>query len=90
MIYICEPSATVATIYQLRGELWRRRAIRFVNNEAAFAALTKGSSNAAVYDVGRSFQIRQLSFGAGAEQDLASLDELFCFRELSRLPQRTD
>ena len=43
-IYIFELFAAAAAVSQLRGRLWRRKVILFVDNGAASAALTKGIS----------------------------------------------
>ena len=44
-IYIFELFAGVAAIYNLRDELWCRKVLLFVDNEAPCAALTKGAAN---------------------------------------------
>ena len=43
-MYICELFAAVATIFQLRVKQWGRKAILFVDNEAASAASTRGAA----------------------------------------------
>ena len=47
-IYIWDLSAPVATVSQPIDELWRRRVVPFVDNEAACAAATKGASRSEV------------------------------------------
>ena len=47
-IYIFELLACGTVVSQRRDELWGRKVIQFVDNEAACAALTKGAANSRV------------------------------------------
>ena len=48
-ICIFELFRVMATVFQLRGELWDRNVISLVSNEAARAALTGGAALALVF-----------------------------------------
>ena len=42
--HIPELSAAVATVFQVRDELWCRKAVSFVDNKAACASLSRGEA----------------------------------------------